>query len=104
MFLAALSRMIQIVGSKLGSIFSNNGWSSYCEVAAFETQQATSVAASFIEIMKAHALVINLLHVLSGKALRPRSLRLTPSDSEPSHLAGFSVDLSNFLIYFVAGM
>lgn len=97
MFLAALSRMIQIVGSKLGSIFSNNGWSSYCEVAAFETQQATSVA-------EAHALVINLLHVLSGKALRPQSLRLTPSDSEPSHLAGFSVDLSNFLIYFVAGM
>lgn len=62
------------------------------------------MAASFIEMMKAHALVINLLQVLSGKALLLRRLRLTPSDSEPSHLAVFSVDLSNFLIYFVAGI
>ena len=61
------------------------------------------VAVSPLEVTKAYALSINLLQVLSGKALLPHRLRLTPSDSEPNHLAVSSVDLSkDSLIYLVA--
>lgn len=42
----------------------------------------------------AHALAINSLQVLNGKTLLPHRLRLTPWNSEPNHLALFSVDLS----------
>lgn len=50
------------------------------------------MAVSVLEIM--NALAIHLLQVLSGKALLPRRLQLTPGDSEPNHLAVFSLDLS----------
>lgn len=63
------------------------------------------VAVSFLEVMKAHAFAINWLQVLSGKALLPRRLRLTPWVSEPNHLAVFSVDLSkDSLICLVASI
>lgn len=63
------------------------------------------MAVFFVEIMKANALAIHLLQVLSEKALLPRRLRQTPWNSEPNHLAVISVDLSkDSLIYLVASI